>query len=153
MKLQMTMQALQILCWLLFYFYPFLPTDEDPWYGTKIQNFIRYRSKHITYACVVLYNQVIPIFGVLSYLVLIAIRGLGYGFKDVEKGEVWLWISLYPLICITIYAYYQFKIYPEVVAKLAKEYKGEDRKHSIYHNRLADLIHEGFHIDKKTYKE
>ena len=119
MHLQMIMQALQILCWLIFYFYPFLPTEEDPWYGTKIQDLIRYRSKHITYACVVLYNQVIPVFGVLSYLVIIIIRSLEYGFKDVEKGEIWLWVSLYPLICITIAAYYQFKLHPEIVKELA----------------------------------
>ena len=72
----------------------------------------------------------------------------GLGLQNVIKGEIWPWVNLYPLICISIIVYYRNIIGPQIVWTLLEAYKGSDNRNSMYHNRLSDLVHDGFSLDE-----
>ena len=60
----MILQALQIMCFILFFFVPFLPNDEETRWK-KTQDFLRRYGKGFTYTMILIYNYVIPIASIL----------------------------------------------------------------------------------------
>ena len=141
-----------MLVFLLLFGIPFLPNNENTRFK-RLEGWLRAKGKYITYAMVVTYYQIISWTGIVAWIVFYIVHSTGLLYEQLESGDIWIWMNVFPLVCIMNLLYYRYVIKSNIVDVLVEEYKPVGFANSRYQNRLADFIHFGYYSDPKDGSE
>ena len=108
---QIILQAISLLAWLIFFWLPFLPNNEEA-YSESWEEWVRRHGQCITYSMIMIYNYIVPAAGIITYGGFILFAKVGLNDSKLESTDIWLWSSLYPLICLANILYYRFLLGP-----------------------------------------